>query len=117
MADPAGRMKTKTALVVELKKIDRVVESKAAGARYIKWLVLDATTGRNALAQAEIFHGAVHLDGVILTKYDSTARGGVVFSLAETLKLPVVYICDGEGYGDIRVFDPSRYVREFTGLG
>ena len=117
IADTAGRMHTKAALVEELKKIDRVVESKAAGGRYIKWLVLDATTGRNALAQAEIFHEAVKLDGVILTKFDSTARGGVVFSLAEVLKLPPRYICDGEKYEDIRPFDPSSYAGEFVGLG
>jgi fused signal recognition particle receptor len=115
ITDTAGRMHTKAALVEELKKIDRVVESKVNGP-YIKWLVLDATTGRNALAQAEIFHEAVRLDGVILTKFDSTARGGVVFSLAETLKLPVRYICNGEKYEDIRPFDPAAYVREFAGL-
>jgi fused signal recognition particle receptor len=101
IADTAGRMHTKSALVEELRKIDRVVESKAAGARYSKYLVLDATTGRNALAQAETFHEAVAPDGVILTKYDSTARGGVVFSLASDLRLPVVYLWTGEKYGDI----------------
>ncbi|GHV81533.1 signal recognition particle-docking protein FtsY [Spirochaetia bacterium] len=116
IADTAGRMHTKAALVEELKKIDRVVELKASGCRYIKWLVLDATTGRNALAQAEIFHEAVTLDGVLLTKFDSTARGGVVFSLAQTLKLPVIYVCDGEKYEDIKPFDPQDYVREFAGL-
>ncbi|GHT96229.1 signal recognition particle-docking protein FtsY [Spirochaetia bacterium] len=116
IADTAGRMHTKSALVEELKKIDRVVGSRAGGARYLKWLVLDATTGRNALAQAEIFHQAVSLDGVILTKFDSSARGGVVFSLAETLNLPVVYVCDGERYEHIRPFDPHGYVQEFTGL-
>ncbi|MDR3160814.1 MAG: signal recognition particle-docking protein FtsY [Spirochaetaceae bacterium] len=113
IADTAGRMHTKTALVEELKKIDRVVESKAAGARYLKLLVLDATTGRNALAQAEIFHGAVTLDAVILTKYDSGAKGGVVYSLAEELALPVIFLCDGEAYGDIRLFDPRGYTRQF----
>jgi fused signal recognition particle receptor len=116
IADTAGRMHTKTSLVEELKKIDRVVESRAAEARYIKWLVLDATTGRNALAQAEIFHEAVSLSGVILTKYDSSAKGGVVFSLASELRLPVVYLCDGETYGDIKRFEPRSYVREFSGL-
>jgi fused signal recognition particle receptor len=112
-------MHTKSALVEELRKIDRVVESRSGGIApggYLKWLVLDATTGRNALAQAEIFHEAVKLDGVILTKYDSTARGGVVFSLAGTLSLPVVYICDGEKYENIRPFDPLSFAREFTGL-
>jgi fused signal recognition particle receptor len=115
IADTAGRMHTKSALVGELKKIDRVVESKAGGGT-LKWLVLDATTGRNALAQAEIFHEAVKLDGVILTKYDSTARGGVVFSLAASLSLPVLYLCDGEKYEDIRPFDAARFAAEFTGL-
>jgi fused signal recognition particle receptor len=120
IADTAGRMHTKSALVEELRKIDRVVESKAGGlaggVSYLKYLVLDATTGRNAFAQAEIFHGAVALDGVILTKYDSTAKGGVVFSLASELKLPVAYICTGEKYGDIELFDPHKFAREFAGI-
>jgi fused signal recognition particle receptor len=120
IADTAGRMHTRAALVEELKKIDRVVEARAglggATGRYLKYLVLDATTGRNALAQAEIFHGALALDAVILSKYDSGAKGGVVFSLAEELKLPVAYLCDGENYRNIRPFDPKRFVMEFTGL-
>ncbi|MDR2480424.1 MAG: signal recognition particle-docking protein FtsY [Treponema sp.] len=116
IADTAGRMHTKSALVEELRKIDRVVEAKAAGAEYIKYLVLDATTGRNALAQAEIFCGAVAPRAAILAKYDSTARGGVVFSLASGLHLPVVYLCTGEKYGDIQVFDPQMYAREFAGI-
>ena len=119
IADTAGRMHTKSALVEELRKIDRVVESKSSfkqGLCYLKYLVLDATTGRNALAQAETFHSAVNLDGVILTKYDSTAKGGVVFSLASELKLPVVYICTGEKYTDISNFDPKKFSKEFTGI-
>jgi fused signal recognition particle receptor len=116
IADTAGRMHTKAALVEELRKIDRVVESKTNNACYYKFLVLDATTGRNAYAQAEIFHDAVSLDGIILTKYDSTAKGGVVFSLAGELKLPVVYVCNGEKYEDIEIFDPHKFTREFTGI-
>ncbi|MDR2178465.1 MAG: signal recognition particle-docking protein FtsY [Treponema sp.] len=118
IADTAGRMHTKSALVEELKKIDRVVESRAglSAGRCLKYLVLDATTGRNALAQAEIFHDALSLDAAILTKHDSGARGGVVFSLAEELKLPVAYICNGERYQDIAPFDPKNFAREFTGL-
>ncbi|MDR2079966.1 MAG: signal recognition particle-docking protein FtsY [Treponema sp.] len=116
ITDTAGRMHTKTALVEELKKIDRVVESKAPQARYLRWLVLDSTTGRNALAQAETFHQAVALDGVILTKFDSSARGGVVFSLAAELHLPVIFICNGERYGDIKPFDPKEYTKEFIGI-
>jgi fused signal recognition particle receptor len=116
IADTAGRMHTKSALVEELKKIHRVVESRAAGCDYIKYLVLDATTGRNAHAQAEIFKEAVSPNGIILTKYDSSAKGGAVFSLAEDLGIPVVFLCTGEKYGDIAPFDPRRYADEFTGL-
>ncbi|MDR1586406.1 MAG: signal recognition particle-docking protein FtsY [Treponema sp.] len=116
IADTAGRMHTKSALVEELRKIDRVLESRAVGGRYIKYLVLDATTGRNVLAQAEIFCDAVSPEGVILTKYDSTARGGVVFSLASELRLPVIFLCTGEKYGDIKTFDPHAYAEEFAGL-
>jgi len=116
IADTAGRMHTKSALVEELKKIDRVIESKAKGCCYVKYLVLDATTGRNALAQAETFKEAVMPDGIILAKYDSSARGGTVFSLAEDLGLPVIFLCTGEKYGDIAPFDPQRYAEEFIGL-
>ena len=126
IADTAGRMHTKSALIEELRKIDRVVEAKSGNAnadsnnkknlRYLKYLVLDATTGRNAFAQAEIFHSAVALDGVILTKYDSSAKGGVVFSLASELKLPVVYICTGEKYTDIECFNPKKFANEFAGV-
>ncbi|MDR2746255.1 MAG: signal recognition particle-docking protein FtsY, partial [Treponema sp.] len=121
IADTAGRMPPKAALGEELKKIDRVVESRAGspgagGPVYLKYLVLDATTGRNALSQAEIFHEALSLDAVILTKYDSGAKGGVVFSLASALKLPVAYLCEGEKYPDIRIFERRGFAREFTGL-
>ena len=116
IADTAGRMHTKSALVEELRKIDRIVESKAGGACYVKYLVLDATTGRNALAQAEIFSEAVSPQAAILTKYDSTAKGGVVFSLASVLHMPVAYLCTGDKYGDIRAFDPHDFVREFAGI-
>jgi len=121
IADTAGRMHTKSALVEQLRKIDRVVEAKAASVNdkklnYLKFLVLDATTGRNAFAQAEIFHSAVDLDGIILTKYDSTAKGGVVFSLASELQLPVIYVCTGEKYSDIEVFDKKKFSSEFAGI-
>ena len=116
IVDTAGRMHTKTALVEELRKIDRVVESKASGAPYIKYLVLDATTGRNALAQAEVFCEAVSPEAAIVTKYDSTAKGGVIFSLASALRLPTLYLCTGEKYGDIKLFDPHDFAREFAGI-
>ena len=116
IADTAGRMHTKTALVEELRKIDRVVELKAKSAQYIKYLVLDATTGRNALAQAEIFCEAVSPKAAIITKYDSSAKGGVIFSLASGLQLTVAYLCTGEKYTDIRIFDAALFAREFAGL-
>lgn len=122
IADTAGRMHTKSALIEELKKIDRVLENKlgktggpADSFKYIKWLVLDATTGRNALAQAEVFHEAAALDGAILTKYDSGARGGIVFSLASELAIPTVYLCNGEGYDHIMPFEKSAFAKEFAG--
>ena len=115
IADTAGRMHTKSALVEELRKIDRIVEAKASGARYVKYLVLDSTTGRNAAAQAEIFCGAVSPEAAVLTKCDSTAKGGVAFSLASALRLPVAYLCFGEKYGDIRPFDPGAFAKEFAG--
>jgi fused signal recognition particle receptor len=117
IADTAGRMHTKSALVEELRKIDRIVEAKAAGCRYVKYLVLDSTTGRNATAQAEVFCEAVSPEAAILTKYDSTAKGGSAFSLASSLRLPVAYLCHGEGYGDIRAFDPLPFAKEFAGAG
>jgi fused signal recognition particle receptor len=116
IADTAGRMHTKSALVEELKKTDRVVENKLGRASlYIKWLVLDATTGRNALSQAEVFHQAAALDGAILTKYDSGAKGGIVFSLASELKIPTVFLCNGEGYDHIMPFEKSAFAKDFAG--
>ena len=120
IADTAGRMHTKAALVEELKKIDRVLENKLgrnqsnSAIESIKWLVLDATTGRNALSQAETFHQAVKLDGAILTKYDSSARGGIVFSLASELTIPTVFLCDGESYDHIKPFDKSSFAKGFV---
>jgi fused signal recognition particle receptor len=119
IADTAGRMHTKTALIEELKKIDRVTQrggQEASGpVRTLRWLVLDATTGGNAFVQAETFHEAVRLDGVILTKTDSGAKGGVAFLLASKLRLPIIYVCNGEKYENIRPFDADEYVRGFLG--
>ncbi|MDR3301331.1 MAG: signal recognition particle-docking protein FtsY [Spirochaetaceae bacterium] len=115
IADTAGRMHTKSALVEELKKIDRVVARFDAQMRYLKYLVLDSTTGSNAFVQAETFHEAVKLDGVVLTKMDSSAKGGIVFSLAAKLRLPVLFVCDGEKYENLHQFNADEYIREFLG--
>jgi fused signal recognition particle receptor len=115
IADTAGRMHTKLALVEELKKIDRVVGRLDGDVHYLKCLVLDGTTGSNAFVQAETFNEAVRLDGVVLTKMDSSAKGGAVFSLSAKLGLPTLFVCDGEKYENLRLFNADEYVREFLG--
>ncbi|PKL26688.1 MAG: signal recognition particle-docking protein FtsY [Spirochaetae bacterium HGW-Spirochaetae-3] len=117
IADTAGRMHTKQNLIKELEKMDKIVASKADTARYRRLLVVDATTGQNALRQAESFSAAVKIDGLVLTKYDSSARGGVALAIARQLGIPTAFVCDGERYEDIGPFDPDRYLDEFLGLG
>ena len=116
IADTAGRLHNKENLVNELKKIDRIAKSKADENCYKKILVIDATTGQNAFRQAEVFNEAVNLDAVILTKYDSTAKGGALISIGKDLNLPVLYVCTGEHYEDISTFDSEKYLNEFLGL-
>ena len=115
LADTAGRLHNKDNLVRELQKIDRVARSKADEGCYKKLLVIDATTGQNAVRQAEVFHEAVGVDAVVLTKYDSTAKGGVAFTVGKEFGIPVAFVCTGEGYDDIRPFDPVSYADEFLG--
>lgn len=115
IADTAGRLHNKENLVNELKKIDRVASSKASEGCYKKILVVDATTGQNAVRQAEVFNDAVGLDAVVLTKYDSTAKGGAVISIGRELGLPVAFVCTGEHYEDIALFDAAKYIEEFLG--
>lgn len=113
IADTAGRLHTKENLVNELKKIIKIAENKASQGCCKKILVLDSTTGLNGLRQAEVFNEAVGLDGIILTKYDSTAKGGSAFSAGKDLGLPVIFTCFGEKYGDIKKFDVAEYVEGF----
>ena len=116
LADTAGRLHNKENLVRELQKIDRTCSLKADEGCYKKILVIDATTGQNALRQAEVFHEAVGIDAVIMTKYDSTAKGGVAVSIGRELGLPVAFICTGEGYKDIALFNAEDYINDFLGL-
>lgn len=116
IADTAGRMHTRQDLLKELEKMDRIITQRAPGARYSKILVLDSTTGQNGMRQAETFHGAVSLDGVILSKHDSTAKGGMVLSLARDFGLATLFVGTGEGYADFAPFDPDRFLDEFIGL-
>jgi fused signal recognition particle receptor len=110
LIDTAGRLQTKVNLMEELKKIARVAGRELPGAPHECWLVLDATTGQNALNQAKIFGEAVPLTGVVLAKLDSTAKGGVVIAIAEQLKLPVRFVGVGENIEDLRAFDPREFV-------
>ena len=114
LADTAGRLHNKENLVKELQKIDRICQNKADEGCYKRIIVLDCTTGQNALRQAEVFNEAVKVDAIILTKYDSTAKGGVAVSIGRELGLPVAYVCFGEKYDDIKDFDAETYVKELV---
>ena len=108
--DTAGRLHTKSNLMDELAKIRRVIDRRLPGAAPETLLVLDATTGQNGLAQAVAFHEAVGLTGIVLTKLDSTARGGIVFAIEQRLGVPVRYVGIGERPGDLVDFDPAAFV-------
>ncbi|MBO5137694.1 MAG: signal recognition particle-docking protein FtsY [Spirochaetaceae bacterium] len=116
IADTAGRLHNKENLVRELQKIDRIAASKASEGCYKKLLVVDATTGQNGLRQAEVFHQAIGLDAVVLTKYDSTAKGGIAAAIGKEFGIPVAFICNGEGYNNIAFFNAEQYTRDFLGL-
>jgi len=108
-------MHTRQDLLKELEKMDRIISQRAPGARYSKILVLDSTTGQNGMRQAETFHGAVSLDGVILSKHDSTAKGGMILSLAGQFGLATLFVGTGEGYKAFSVFEPDSFLDEFIG--
>jgi fused signal recognition particle receptor len=110
LCDTAGRLHNKTNLMDELKKIYRVIEKAMTGAPHEVLLVLDATTGQNALVQARVFNEAVPLTGLVLTKLDGTAKGGIVIAVANELAIPVRYVGVGEGVDDLQAFDPQEYV-------
>ena len=110
IADTAGRLHTKSNLMDELTKIRRVIDRRLPGAKPETLFVLDATTGQNGLAQAKAFHEAVGLTGVLLTKLDSTAKGGIVFAIEHDLAIPVRFIGVGETVDDILPFDPVAFV-------
>ena len=110
IVDTAGRLHVKDNLMNELKKIARVAEREYPEAKFYKFLVLDATTGQNAVRQAEVFHQAVPLDGIVLTKLDGTAKGGFVVSLCGELHIPVVFVGTGEKIEDLAPFDSEEFV-------
>jgi fused signal recognition particle receptor len=109
--DTAGRLHTKVNLMEELKKIRRVIEKQIPGAPHEVLLVIDATTGQNGMNQAKEFDKAFGLTGIILTKLDGTAKGGIVLKINNELKIPVKYIGVGEQIDDLQVFDKENFVR------
>lgn len=108
--DTAGRLHTKVNLMEELKKMKRIMSRELPGAPHETYLVLDATTGQNAVSQAKLFHEEIGVSGIILTKLDGTAKGGVVIRIARELKIPIRYIGVGEGLDDLRPFDAAEFV-------
>lgn len=116
VADTAGRLHNKQNLVRELEKLDKIIRNREGIHAYHKLLVLDATTGSNALRQAELFSEAVAVSGIIMTKFDSSAKGGMIATIQHQLRIPAYFVCDGEKYDDIKPFKPATYVNTLLGL-
>ncbi len=115
LIDTAGRLQTQHNLMEELKKIERTVEKRLGRPSDERLLVVDATTGQNAISQAQLFHQAIGLTGLVLTKLDGTAKGGVVLSIFEELRLPILYIGVGETREDLHEFSAAEFVDALFG--
>ena len=111
LIDTAGRMHTRFNLMEEIKKVHRVAGKALLGSPHAVWLVLDATTGQNALQQAKAFKKAVNVSGIVLAKLDSSAKGGMVFSIKKELDLPILFAGLGEGADDLVPFDPDAFIQ------
>lgn len=109
--DTAGRLHTKVNLMEEVKKVKRIIGRECPGAPHEILLVLDATTGQNAISQAKLFNEAIGVTGIALTKLDGTAKGGIIVGITEELKIPIRYIGVGEGIDDLREFNASEFVQ------
>jgi len=109
--DTAGRLQTKVNLMEELKKVKRIIGRECPGAPHEILLVLDATTGQNAISQAKLFNEAVGVTGIALTKLDGTAKGGIIIGITEELKIPIRYVGVGEGIDDLKEFNASEFVQ------
>ena len=116
LIDTAGRLQNKAGLMDELKKVVRVIKKLDDTAPHATLLVMDATIGQNAHSQVEVFKDAVDISGLVMTKLDGTAKGGVVVALAEKFKLPVHAVGVGEGIDDLRPFDARAFARSLMGL-
>ena len=116
LIDTAGRLQNKAGLMAELHKIARVVKKLDPEAPHAALLVLDATTGQNAISQVEAFQAAVPLTGLIMTKLDGTAKGGILVALADRFGLPIHFIGVGENIGDLQPFEASAFARALAGV-
>ncbi len=116
LIDTAGRLQNKAGLMAELEKVVRVIKKLDPDAPHSALLVLDATTGQNAVAQAEVFRDTARITGLVMTKLDGTARGGILVSIAEKFDLPVHYVGVGEGADDLQPFDAENFARALVGL-
>lgn len=112
LVDTAGRLHNKKNLMEELKKINRVIDREYPDCDRRNYIVLDATTGQNAVSQVEIFDSAIEIDGIILTKLDGTAKGGVVLAISAEQEVPVVYVGVGEGIDDLLPFDAKEFIED-----
>ena len=110
LVDTAGRLHTKSNLMEELKKIQKIAGQRLSGAPHRVTIVLDATTGQNAIAQAQVFSQSLGVTDIILTKLDGTAKGGVVIGISQKLGIPISFICTGEGLEDFEIFHPREFV-------
>jgi fused signal recognition particle receptor len=111
LVDTAGRLHTQKNLMEELKKIKRSIKKKLENAPQEILMVVDATTGQNAISQARLFHKEIELTGIVLTKLDGTAKGGALPALAHNMKLPIRYIGVGEQINDLQEFDPELFIK------
>ena len=110
LVDTAGRLQNKDNLMKELEKINKIIKEQSGNDKFETLLVIDSTTGQNGLEQAKIFNEIVDLTGIILTKFDGTAKGGIIFPITNELKKPIKFIGVGEGIEDLRKFDSKEFV-------
>lgn len=113
--DTAGRLQTKVNLMKELEKIKKIILRKLPEDQIQTWLTIDAMLGQNSFEQAKIFNEATNINGIILTKLDGTGKGGIVFSISNELRVPIIYVAFGEDIDAIKYFDPRDYVKDLLG--
>ncbi len=112
IVDTAGRLHTKTNLMKELEKINNIITREYPSAHKLNLIVLDATIGQNSIAQVKAFKDSVQIDGIVLTKLDGTAKGGVVYPIINDLKVPIIFTGFGEGVDDLEIFNPTSFVEK-----